>query len=54
MEQGWSEQLLTLEHLGWDAIPERPGSSLLPFHSRLAEWWRDQLGALGAEAGRAG
>jgi uncharacterized protein YndB with AHSA1/START domain len=43
---------VVVEHLGWDGIPQehaaRHGFPLLPFHQRLAEWWRDLLEALAA------
>ena len=38
---------VTVEHLGWDAIPQehaaRHGAALGPFQQRLAEWWKEQL-----------
>jgi uncharacterized protein YndB with AHSA1/START domain len=38
---------VTVEHWGWDAIPEqhaaRHGFPLLPFQQREAEWWRRML-----------
>ena len=44
---------VTVEHLGWDAIPQahaaRHGFPLLPFQQRLAEWWRDLLDSLDAQ-----
>ena len=53
-----AETRVVLEHLGWDEIPERHatrhGFPLSAFQRRLAEWWQDQLGGLGAEVVRAG
>jgi uncharacterized protein YndB with AHSA1/START domain len=41
---------VTVEHRGWDAIPEehaaRHGFPLLPFQQREAEWWRRMLARL--------
>lgn len=44
---------VTVEHLGWEALPRehaaRHGFPLGPFQQRLAEWWRDLLGALAGQ-----
>ncbi|MCB2112999.1 MAG: SRPBCC domain-containing protein [Parvularculaceae bacterium] len=51
------ETRVTVEHRGWDAIPEggaaRHGFPLHPFQARLAEFWRAQLGRL-ADGARGG
>jgi uncharacterized protein YndB with AHSA1/START domain len=43
---------VTVEHLGWDAIPQdhaaRHGFPLSAFQQRLAEWWQALLRSLGA------
>ncbi len=47
-----AETRITVEHLGWDAIPRehasRHGFPLHAFQARLAEWWRELLGELDA------
>ena len=46
------ETRVTVEHRGWDAIPQahaaRHGFPLLPFQQRQAEHWRALLASLGA------
>ena len=43
---------VTVEHLGWEEIPQeaaaRHGFPLSVFQRRLAEWWQELLGSLGA------
>ena len=45
---------VVVEHIGWDAVPHehvaRHGFPLLPFHQRLAEWWKGLLDALADRA----
>jgi hypothetical protein len=45
-----AETRITVEHLGWDAIPRehaaRHGFPTDVFLQRLGEWWRSLLGAL--------
>jgi len=47
---------VTIEHRGWDQIPQdhaaRHGFELMLFQRRLAEQWRLRLAALAATAGR--
>jgi uncharacterized protein YndB with AHSA1/START domain len=48
------ETRVTVEHFGWDGIPQghaaRHGFPLLPFQQRSADWWRALLEALRAQA----
>ncbi len=47
-----AETRVTVEHLGWDAIPQesqaRHGFPLFAFQQRTAEWWRTLLESLAA------
>ena len=51
-EPAGEETRVTVEHSGWDAIPQehaaRHGFPLMVFQQRHAEWWRALLGRLGA------
>lgn len=44
------ETRVTVEHIGWDTIPEehaaRHGFPLFVFQQRTADWWRGSLAAL--------
>lgn len=44
-----TETRVTVEHVGWDSIPQehaaRHGFPLEPLQLRLAEWWKDLLNA---------
>lgn len=46
---------VTLEHLGWDAVPERSvarhGFPLMVLQQRLADWWRGSLTSLADRVG---
>jgi uncharacterized protein YndB with AHSA1/START domain len=50
-EQAGEQTRVTVEHLGWDTIPQRHaarhGFPLAAFQLRFAEWWRVLLGDLG-------
>jgi uncharacterized protein YndB with AHSA1/START domain len=52
-EAAAAETRVTVEHRGWDAIPQahaaRHGFPLGVFQMRLAEHWRALLGAVGAQ-----
>ena len=46
---------ITVEHFGWDTIPERHaarhGFPLAAFQLRFAEWWKEMLGNVSVRAG---
>lgn len=49
-EQIGEQTRVTVEHFGWDAIPQqhaaRHGFPLIVFQQRLAEWWQQLLAGL--------
>lgn len=57
-EPAGDETRVTVEHFGWDAIPQdhvaRHGLPLFIFQQRHAEWWRTLLDALRQRVGAAG
>jgi uncharacterized protein YndB with AHSA1/START domain len=50
-EQAGQQTRVTVEHFGWDTIPDRHaarhGFPLAVFQRRLAEWWQALLGNFG-------